>query len=226
MKRSRTVIQRFLGSLPVAAVAVGLVCGALSIKLSDPADVPSPESDEWYVKGNQLAAEHHLDDAIDAFQTAQRLNPKKPDSFFALGMIWWQKEDWRQTESSFSAYLKLRPKRADVWLLLGTCRQRLGNIPGAIDAIQTSQRLDPRNNDSYFVLGMLWLQKEDWRQAESSFSDFTKKSPKNADGWMLLGRCRERLGNTSRARDAYLKAVALNPALTEAQGALVRLRGK
>jgi cytochrome c-type biogenesis protein CcmH/NrfG len=226
MKPSCDLFLRLSAGLPVAAVAAGLACGVLSLVVSGPADPPSPQSDEWYVKGNQLTAEHRLDEAIEAFQTAQRLSPRKPDSFFALGMIWLQKEDWRQAESSFAGYLRLRPKRDDVWLLLGKCRQQAGDIPGAITAFQNAQRLNPRNTDSYFVLGMLWLQKRDWPQAESSFSDYTRRSPGNADGWLLLGRCREQLGHATPAKEAYLKAVNLNPTLAEAQGALLRLSHK
>src|SRR5579871_4879659 len=102
---------RFLWrNLPIAAIGLGLVCGVPSLKWLGPADPGAPESDQWYFKGNLLAGQNRLDEAIDAFENAQRLSPKNADVYFALGSIWSRKGEWREAEVSFADFVKRQPK--------------------------------------------------------------------------------------------------------------------
>ncbi|HYL36193.1 MAG TPA: tetratricopeptide repeat protein [Bryobacteraceae bacterium] len=128
--------------LPGVIILIGLTCGALSLAVFGPSDPPSPESDAWYVKGSQLASTSQLDEAVEAFQAAQRADPKKADTYFALGTIWLQKRDWRRAETSFASFVKLRPKSAQGWVLLARSRLELGNTSSAMLAYRKALSLD------------------------------------------------------------------------------------
>ena len=223
VKSRPDVWNRALAVLPGAVAVLGLACGVISLSLYGPVAARSPEFDEWFVKGNQLAAEHNYEKAIAAFQHAARLNPKNPDPYFAMGMVRRDQQDWPQAVTSFTEFAKRSPNNPDGWWLLGKCRQQSNDLPGAIEAFEKAQKLSPRNAAAPFALGMIWLQKSDWSRAESAFSEVVDRTPGNTDGWTLLGRCRESLNNISGAKQAYRKALALNPDLVEPAAALRRL---
>ena len=98
--------NRALAVLPGAAVVLGLACGVISLSRYGPVVPPSPLSDEWYAKGNELAAKHDYEKAVAAFQHAARLNPRKPDPYYAIGIIRRDQQDWPQAVSSFQEFVK------------------------------------------------------------------------------------------------------------------------
>lgn len=155
MNASRLLLYRASDIWPGAIVVAGLICGILSFAVSGPSDPPSPESDGWYVKGNQLAAANHIDEAIEAFETAQSLDPRKADTYFALGTMWLQKQDWLRAETSFDRFVKLRPTSAQAWTLLARCRLSRGDTQGAKSAYVVALGLDSSDQEAKAALDRL-----------------------------------------------------------------------
>lgn len=65
-------------------------------------------------------------------------------------------------------------------------------------------------------LGILHLRAKRLPQAKNAFQQAVQINPKNAVAWHELGRTERQLNNATAARDAYLKAIALDDQLAEA----------
>jgi tetratricopeptide (TPR) repeat protein len=147
--------------LPVGAILAGVLCGVLYLAVSGTGAPPSPESDAWYVKGNQFEAEQRYDEALAAFEQARRLEPRKPDSYFRIGMIQLQQQDWRHAESSFSDFVKRSPLNARAWMLLGRCREKLGDLSGAREAYRRALTRNPFLGEPWAGLQRLELGRDE-----------------------------------------------------------------
>ncbi len=86
------------------------------------------------------------------------------------------------------ANLRVDPDRADDWLA---------------DAARHRPDLDREAWDAAWNRGRLAEERGDWRAAVAAFGDARRLDPGYARTWRELGRCREALGDTAGASDAF-----------------------
>ena len=75
----------------------------------------------------------------------------------------------------------------------------------------------------YYFMGELYIQQGKYNNADIALSTALYHSPNIADWWARLGYAREKAGDFRFALEAYTKALALNPNLTDAQRGKARV---
>ncbi|MBZ5575203.1 MAG: tetratricopeptide repeat protein [Acidobacteriia bacterium] len=122
-------------------VIAGMAAGCLSIGFFRPADAPSPQADELYLRGNQMVAEHRIEDAVIAYHRAIRLNPRKADALFALGALFLTQRQPAEAAKALSKFVKLKPWSADGWYMLGRSMEQSGDVRGAASEYKKADAL-------------------------------------------------------------------------------------
>jgi tetratricopeptide (TPR) repeat protein len=119
----------------------------------------------------------------------------------------------------------LKPNTAEYYRVLGTlCGQvvpanvimGLGYGKRAKDAIEKAVALDPKSPDAYMARGVgnYYLPEAMGGGLNLAVADFRKSielDPKDADAWLWLGIALRKQNKNADARQAFAKAVELNP---------------
>jgi tetratricopeptide (TPR) repeat protein len=100
--------------------------------------------------------------------------------------------------------------------LLGSAYYELGNPQRASDEFQEALRLNPKNEQLYFNLGMLYLKFHTPELASLVFEHGLKELPDSPLLWMGMGLTQQLDDRTDKAAIALKKAIALDPAFTDA----------
>lgn len=86
-----------------------------------------------------------------------------------------------------------------------------GNQKGALDALAKAADLAPRNIDAQIQLGQAYLAAEDYHRAQIAFDRAIRLDGKRAQLYYYDGTALERLYDFGGARDAYQKALEIEP---------------
>jgi tetratricopeptide (TPR) repeat protein len=76
----------------------------------------------------------------------------------------------------------------------------------------------------YYFMGEIFIRQGRFRHADIALTTAVHWVPGNASWWVRLAYARENAGDLNSALEAYEKALALNPQLTDAQRGLDRTR--
>ena len=118
--------------------------------------------------------------------------------------------------AALEAVKSFGPQDATFHRLLGSSYYELGNPQKASNEFQDALRLDPKNEQVYFNLGMLYLKFHTPELASLVFEHGLKELPDSPLLWMGMGLTEHLADQTGKAAAALKKAVALDPAFTDA----------
>jgi len=118
--------------------------------------------------------------------------------------------------AELEAVKNLGPQNLTFHRLLGSAYYELGNPQKASEEFQDALRLDPKNEQIYFNLGMLYLKYHTQELASLVFEHGLKELPNSPLLWMGMGLTEHLAEQTEKSAIALKKAIALDPAFTDA----------
>jgi tetratricopeptide (TPR) repeat protein len=71
--------------------------------------------------------------------------------------------------------------------------------------------LSPRKADKELKVGNYHMKRHNWSAAVARFEEATKWDPKYAEAWLRLGQAREKVGESTKALEAYREFLELRP---------------
>jgi len=107
--------------------------------------------------GFALMEKGHIDDAIEYFQIAIRLDPADEKAFNNLGLAYESKGLYDKAIDQFHAALSLRPDDPEVHNNLGVAYKYKGMFDKAIEEHRIALRLKPAYAEAHFNLGVIYL---------------------------------------------------------------------
>lgn len=118
----------------------------------------SVEPDNPYVQTNYGLLELQAgrpEAAIEHLQAALRSKPDLPQAYAPLGQLLFAAKRWREAIGPLTAALNDSPTDVEMALQLTRCYAELGDLPAAIDIVQTALRISPDNPRLLGVLARL-----------------------------------------------------------------------
>jgi tetratricopeptide (TPR) repeat protein len=167
---------------------------------------PSP-TQAYNALGAHYAGQHKTFCAIEAFETAVRLQPSSWEGHYNLGLALLERKSFQRAQAEFQAVIRIRPDWPDAHNALGSAYQTDGRAEAAITQFQAALGIDPAN---VFALQKLTEILIDQRRYTAAIKYLTPV-PKDASLRTNLAIAYSKNGNTDEAIGLLKQLVAEEP---------------
>ncbi len=174
--------------------------------------------------GTLLLDGDQLDDAEAAFEAALAARPDWADAHYSLGLVLREQSKLAAAEEAFGRAVALEPNHAAALGALGAVLTRRGATEAAEPLLRRAIAIEPQYlQPSHDLALLLWRER---REAEArALAEATlARAPTSADAALNMGMLDETDCDREGATRWYERAVALDPAMAEAQFSLGRMR--
>jgi tetratricopeptide (TPR) repeat protein len=170
---------------------------------------------------------HKLGRSAEALPHLQRAVQLRPDSAQVRHTLAITLEDLGRHRSAIAELEKaveLSPRYADAHYGLGTLLQKQGRTDEALRHYEIALEANPGIDDLYAPTATLRAARGDLAGAAPLFAEAVRRQPRSAVAWFNLAVTLDRLGKSAAARDAYGRALAIDPGLTAARKRRAEIR--
>jgi tetratricopeptide (TPR) repeat protein len=181
-----------------------------------------PDALELYKAGKYL-------ESIKVCQEELAESPKNIDSHVVLG--WCQLKLKRYAEALQTAENadQISPHDARLVQIMGEAKYYLGRILDALASLEEYVRLRPAGDRIarvYWLMGECFISLKEYQNADIAISTALYHEQDNAGWWARLGYARELANDLKAAREAFDRALRLDPNLIDAQRGRERVEKK
>jgi tetratricopeptide (TPR) repeat protein len=139
-------------------------------------------------------------------------DPKNPASHVALGLLYWDRNDYPKALAAFQHAVKVGPESAEAHNWLGVALSEKADLPGAIAALRKAVALDPTFGRAYTNLGAALAKSGDVAAAIDVFKQALTLEPNSLGARMNLGLALREQGDLDAALDHLRHVVSVDPA--------------
>lgn len=168
------------------------------------------------VSARQHLAARDVAAALSDYEKLAELIPQSADYQDQIGFLLAATNRAAEAIPHFERATALNPKLAQAWFHLGVARLILQQPSGIAD-LQKAVALDPANADYQFRLGTADKEAGRYADAVVQLRAAAQKMPNKSAVWLSLGEALQQQSQFKQARDAYGRAVQLDPASTPAR---------
>jgi len=133
-----------------------------------------------------------------------------------VGLRPFTREDFQRALPYFEECVRREPSEPDAWLRLGLCRDRMGNLDGALEAYKKAVEIKPDFPVAQNNLGVAYLRKGNHAEAAEALRLAVKARPEYVEALSSLAGALIELQRYGEAMDAAGKSVKINPGYAEA----------
>ena len=151
-----------------------------------------------------------LEQALARYQEVLKLDQRYEDAYYWLGDVYFQQEQFYESEKQYRIILKLNPSSARAYLGWGKVLYRLGRTDLAIAQYQKALELDPSYADAHYVLGNLYQKREQIYEAIDAYRNAVGLDPGHLDAHYRLARLSEGVGDSETAIKEYKLVKKIN----------------
>lgn len=174
-------------------------------------------------KGRFLLVEQKPSEALAAGNSVVAWNPSSRGGHFLRGLSMEAVGREDDAIKAFQKVLELQPSAAPAQLQLANLFLSRGNAAAAAELAQQAIKNDGRLTAARVTLAKALVRTGDLNRAEAEASFVAKANPSSADVATVLGDIYWTKNDRARARDAYNRAITLQPGWTEAIRGLIRI---
>jgi tetratricopeptide (TPR) repeat protein len=161
-------------------------------------------------------------EAVAVCEEELRDDPRNRDSYVVLCWSLVGNRQYAEAEQRATQARALNWYDHRIIEVLGEAKYYLGKNSEALSLFQESISLVPlitgaRVNSSYYYMGEIYIRQERYQHADIALTTAVRFEPTRDTWWVRLGYAREMARSYRESLTAYDRALALNPALAEAQ---------
>jgi tetratricopeptide (TPR) repeat protein len=196
-----------------AARHAAAFCVAVLEKLSEQVigDDADPTADEYFKRGNSLAARKKYDEAIVEYQRGIQLDPSRAQTHNSLGNVFRVQRKNEQAIEQFRRAIVLDPMYSAAHRNLGLVLSAQKNYDEAIAHFQNAISLDSQYSPTYKNLAVALSAQKRHDEAISLYRQAIRLDPNDASSLKNLGTALARQHRFEEAIAEYQKAIRLNP---------------
>lgn len=161
-------------------------------------------------------------EAIDLLQRRIGLDPDNDEAYYYIGLSYKEMKEYQKSLAALRTAADLsaaKQPRFDRYFWLGILYAQVDSTQQARAAFQRAVELDPENPMAaiaYRQLGFYKLLEKKWNDATEQLEKAVSLNDKDVQSWVWLGQGYQNAGNRSKALQAYLRALELDPRQPEA----------
>ena len=219
------LIARFTRRRAMAPVVAGVLVGACSARTraqlgtwrnsltlwQHAVDATSDNAYAQYNLGVVLVQSGRLDDGIERFREAIRIDPNYADVRLDLANALVQRGAVDEALSELATVVRLRPGQANARVAYGSLLRVRGRSADAVSQLREALRLDPNLGSAHDELGKVLTNQGRDADAMGEYSLAVQLDPASADAHNDLGAALARTGRYERALAEFLDALRLQP---------------
>ncbi|MDJ0569622.1 MAG: tetratricopeptide repeat protein [Pleurocapsa sp. MO_192.B19] len=161
----------------------------------------------------QPAKKLKVEEQIDKYRQAAKLQPNCPSIQFELGNCYFRSRHWQKAISCYLKAIKLTPQVAKYYINLGKALEKSGNQTKASQAYYQGFSLKPKriSAQNHFLLGNKLLSQKQVKQAIACYRRAIIIKPGLMDAYWQLGVILTAIGNLDEAVACYQQALKVSP---------------
>jgi tetratricopeptide (TPR) repeat protein len=145
--------------------------------------------------------------SVDQLEAAVKRSPSDPKLLVALGLAYWERNDYPRALTAFQRAVKVAPRSAEAHNWLGVALSEKSDFPGAIAELRKAVELDPKYGRAYTNLGSVLARSGDFTEAVAVFQKALTLEPNSVAAHLNLGMALREKGDVEAAL-GHLKKVA------------------
>src|SRR6266404_5923334 len=159
------------------------------------------------VSGNPPALNENHPVSLSQIEGELKQHPNSPKLYVALGLAYWDRNDYPHALEAFQRAVKLGPASAEAHNWLGVATLEKGDFPGAAAEFRKAISLDPKYARAYANLGSALAKNGELAEAVEVFRKALVLEPKNAAARVNLAVALREKGDAKGAL-VHLRLVA------------------
>ena len=178
----------------------------------------------WNNLGLLATREGRINEAIDYFQGALRLNPEYWIALENLGNAYRQRRQWDEARAALERAVAVRPQEPEANYSLAMVYAQTEDTERAYQYLQKALTLRPAYPEALNNLGVLYLRTLRRDDAVAKFEECIRVAPAFDQSYLNLARVYSLEGTREKARAVLLDLLQQHPSHAQAQQALHQLR--
>lgn len=170
-----------------------------------------PASLLWNNKGIALVYLGQFQEALDAFETALKLDPTDGDASYNRSIAIRSMERHEEAMENYAVTYRNFPDHFENAMNFGNVSRRLGRYEQAYEAYTHGLSTRPDSDELYYNRGALLILMEKYPEAETDLDQALALNPEYGEAWYCKAICRDRLGDAPGSRAAYAMAIKYQP---------------
>ncbi|HEX4143567.1 MAG TPA: tetratricopeptide repeat protein [Pirellulales bacterium] len=150
------------------------------------------------------------DQALEAYTTQIRGQPKNAVLWTCRGAIWRAKGDYERAIQDFSEAIRLDPRQVAAYNDRGSALSHEGRNDSAINDLSEAIRLDPAFTPAYTNRGIVWCRLHEFDNAIRDLSEAVRMDPKDPEAYQNRGGAHAAKGEYERAIQDFGEAIRLD----------------
>ena len=157
-----------------------------------------------------------MDEALNAFQAASRLDPTNAEPHVGVGLAHKRKKDYKKAAQALAKAVELNPGDPSAQREYGTVLLKLDRSAEALKALKEAVQYEERDPETWMQLGEAYMAEELYTPAADAFQKTISLRPHNAKAFARLALAYYHNEQYEQALAAANKAVQMRPDLPEA----------
>jgi len=158
-------------------------------------------------------------EAIALYEKVRNLDPRRTDVARRLAVLYDRQDSFQKALEEYEKALQAEPKNAHLLNDVGYCYYCRGRFDDAEKSLKEAVKLDPSLKHAWTNLGLNLAQQNRIEESHAAFS----KSVGPAQAWSNIGFVLMAQGKQADAKEAYRKALTIDPDLRKSRAALASL---
>ncbi len=204
------ILHNFRGFLSLGFLLLLVGCGFTEARIKK-----EKESEASYKLGVAYLNDNvpNLQKALIEFSKALEINPQNKEAHYAMGHVYFQRQDYPKAIESFKTAISIDPNYSEAHNYLGKVYEGSGREEEAIlsyqGALKNIQYATPQL--PYWNMGLVYFKQKKYDQALEAFQQTRKIEPANGDVLAKIGETYVQKGSLEKALSFFKEAVTLAP---------------
>ena len=179
------------------------------------------DNDALIFRGQINMRDGHLDDAVNALQSALKADPGNAVAHYQLGLAFDQQGNLARAESEWREAIHLKPDLTDAQRALAAVSIRKSDWGSLSEIASTIINSQPASADGYALRGIAEMGQKQFAKSEQDINKAIEVAPKIPLGYVQLGNLKLFQKLYPDAVKAYQKALDVDPSNSDALSGLM-----